>query len=166
MKVGARITGSEKMKPIEFHITRRTLKSSRDLCAEFLNTARWSEFSGYGILPGIANAQFELLTKDIVGSRIQVKNRDGSTHVEVITAWDVDQKIAVRFQEFRSPLESLATHFIESWEFRSMGAETEVTRRMTMYPRGWSGWLMLLPISILMKKAFEKNANQLNEGGG
>jgi hypothetical protein len=33
---------------------------------------------------------------------------------------------------------------------------------MTMYPRGVFGWLMLVPISRLMKKAFEKNLVQLS----
>jgi hypothetical protein len=80
--------------------------------------------------------------------------------VEEIIEWDVFRRIAVRFQEFDSPLRNLATHFIEVWTFRETAGGTEVTRSMTMYPKGIAGWLMLNPISRLMKKAFEKNLSQ------
>jgi hypothetical protein len=110
------------MKPIEIKIKGHTSKSSQDICAEFLDLGRWSEFEGYFILPGIKKAQFEVKTPTLVGSRIKVQNTDGSTHVEDIIQWDVDSKIALRFQEFQSPLQKLATHFIEAWEFKKIGA--------------------------------------------
>lgn len=34
---------------------------------------------------------------------------------------------------------------------------------MTMYPKGLFGWLMLHPISQLMKKAFEENFRQTKD---
>jgi hypothetical protein len=148
------------MKPIEVKVTGLTRKSTQEICAEFLDTHRWSEFKGYAFLPGIEQAQFETKTPDLIGSRIKVKNTDGSSHVEEIIEWDVFRRIAVRFQEFDSPLRNLATHFIEVWTFRETAGGTEVTRLMTMYPKGIAGWLMLIPISKLMKKAFEKNLSQ------
>lgn len=132
-------------------------KSSPEICAEILDTERWSEFEGYSILPGIKSAHFEVKTPEIVGSRIKVQNKDGSSHIEEIIEWDVTKRIALRFQEFNSPLQNLATHFIETWEFRKSPDGTEASRIMTMYPKGLLGWLMLIPISKLMKKAFEKN---------
>jgi hypothetical protein len=33
---------------------------------------------------------------------------------------------------------------------------------MTMYPKGLLGWLILIPISSLMKKAFKENLRQIN----
>jgi hypothetical protein len=86
-----------------------------------------------------------------------VKNKDGSSHVEEIIEWDADNRVALRFQEFDSPLRNLATHFVETWGFHEASDGTEITRRMMMYPKGVFGWLMLMPISRLMKKAFEKN---------
>jgi len=127
---------------------------------QILDTQRWSEFEGYSILPGIEHAYFETKTPECVGSRIKVQNKDGSSHVEEIVEWNVDDRIALRFQEFDSPLQYLATHFVEAWEFRTSANGTEVSRKMTMYPKGALGWLMLVPISKLMKKAFEKSLVQ------
>ena len=148
------------MKPIEIKIVGHVQKSPPEICMEILDTERWSGFEGYSILPGIKSAHFEVKTPEFVGSRIKVQNKDGSSHVEEIIEWDVNNKIALRFQEFNSPLQNLATHFIETWEFRKSTNGTEASRIMTMYPKGLFGWLMLIPISKLMKKAFEKNLRQ------
>lgn len=148
------------MKPIEIKITGQFQKSSAEICTEILDTERWSEFEGYSILPGIKSAHFEMKTPEFVGSRIIVQNTDGSSHVEEIIEWDTAHRIALRFQEFSAPLRNLATHFIETWEFRQLPAGTEASRMMTLYPKGLFGWLMLFPISKLMKKAFEKNLRQ------
>ena len=152
------------MKPIEIKIVGLIRKPSPEICQEILDTERWSEFRGYSILPGIKSAQFEVKTPQIIGSRIKVQNNDGSSHIEEIIEWDVSNRIALRFQEFDSPLRNLATHFIETWEFRKSSEGTEASRIMTMYPRGILGWLMLIPISRLMKKAFEENLRQTNNG--
>jgi hypothetical protein len=152
------------MKPIEVKIVGHIQKSSQAICTEILDTQRWSGFKGYSILPGIERAYFETKTPAWVGSRIKVQNTDGSTHVEEIIEWDVANRIALRFQEFSAPLEYLAACFIEAWEFRPSPEGTEVSRRMTLYPKGFFGWLMLIPISKLMKKALEKNlADTLRE---
>ena len=148
------------MKPIEIKIVGHVQKPSSEICTEILDTERWSEFEGYSILSGIKDAHFEVRTPEIVGSRIKVQNKDGSSHVEEIIEWDVANRIALRFQEFDSPLQNLATHFIETWEFRKSPDGTEASRIMTLYPKGLLGWLMLIPISKLMKKAFEKNLRQ------
>jgi hypothetical protein len=149
------------MKPIQIKTQGTTQKSSQEICATFLDTDRWSDFKGYSILPGIKSAHFEKRTPDLLGSRIKVSNTDGTTHVEEIIAWDVSNKFALKFQEFEPPLKNLATHFVEEWRFSTSSRGTEITRSMTMYPRGVLGWLMLLPISRLMKKAFEKNAVEM-----
>jgi hypothetical protein len=152
------------MKPVEIKIVGHVQKSSPEICKEILDTERWSEFKGYSILPGIKSAYFEVKTPEIIGSRIKVQNNDGSSHIEEIIEWDVANRIALRFQEFNSPLQNVATHFIETWEFRQSSNGIEASRIMTMYPKGVFGWLMLIPISKLMKKAFEKNLLQTNNG--
>lgn len=148
------------MKTIEIKVVGHIQKSSPEICMQILDTDRWPEFEGYSILPGIKSAHFEVQTSEVVGSRIKVQNTDGSSHVEEIIEWDVANKIALRFQEFDSPLRNLASQFIETWEFRKSSDGTEATRTMTMYPKGVIGWLMLIPISRLMKRAFEKNLRQ------
>lgn len=151
------------MKPIEIKIVGHIQKTSQEICTELLDTGRWSEFKGYSILPGIKNARYEVKTPGVIGSKIMVENNDGSSHVEEIIEWDVANRIALRFQEFNSPLQNLATHFIETWEFHKSSNGTEASRKMTMYPKGLFGWLMLHPISQLMKKAFEENFRQTKD---
>lgn len=154
------MSNTREMKPIEIKVTGFIRKSSQEICAEFLRTERWQEFQGYSILPGIKSASFETKTPGLVGSRIKVENTDGSSHIEEIVNWDTENRIAMRFQEFASPLQNLTSHFLEEWEFHRSADGTTVLRKMTMYPKGTFGWMMLLPISGLMKKAFQKNLTQ------
>lgn len=150
------------MKPITIQVVGEMPQSSQEICAGLLDIERWSEFQGYSILPGIAHASFERRTPEIVGSRIRVQNRDGSSHVEEIIAWDVERRVVLRFGEFQnSPLRRLAAQFVETWEFERCEHGTKATRRMTMVPTGFLGWLALLPISRLMKKAFEAQRMQM-----
>ncbi|MBI5932374.1 MAG: SRPBCC family protein [Chloroflexi bacterium] len=145
------------MKPIEIKIVGTIHKTPQDICAQFLDLERWSDFKGYSILPGIESAAFENRTPAILGSRIKVQNTDGSSHVEEIIRWDTARGIAMKFQDFSPPLQSVASHFIETWEFHPSAEGTMVTRSMSMVPKNALGWLILFPISKLMKKAFEKN---------
>jgi hypothetical protein len=148
------------MKPVEISVAGHVRKSAEEMCLEILDTERWPEFKGYSILPGIKSAHFEVKTSEVIGSRIKVRNADGSTHVEEIIEWDVANRIALRFQEFDSPLRRLATHFIETWEFRKSATGTDATRFMRMYPKGLFARLILIPISGLMRKAFEAQLRQ------
>ena len=123
------------MKPIEIRIAAHNHQSPEEICTAFIDTNRWADFKGYSILPGIEKAHFENKTPELVGSRIKIRNTDGSSHVEEIIEWDVRHRIALRFQEFSSPLRHFATHFIEVWEFRQSTEGTDVSRSMAMYPK-------------------------------
>lgn len=149
------------MKPIEIIIFGSVQKTSQEICSIILDTNYWSEFKGYFILPGIRSAQFEIRTPSVVGSRIKVQNNDGSSHVEEIIEWNISNKVVLKFQEFDSPLKYFATHFIEVWNFSDSNNGTKIIRTMTLYHKGVIGWLILKPISQLMKKALEKNLTQL-----
>lgn len=149
------------MRPIEIRVTGRTTRSSVEICAAYLDTDRWSEFEGYALIPGIAQAYFEKRTAEVIGSKIRVHNKDGSSHVEEIIEWDTTKRIVFRFQEFGRPLKHLASQFIETWIFSNSSGDTQVTRQMTMYPKGVLGWILLFPISRMMKGAFEKQRLQL-----
>lgn len=153
------------MRPIEIKVIGELDKSPAEICSQVLDTSRWSEFTGYSILPGVKQAHFEVKTPMLVGSRIRVQNTDGSTHVEEIIEWDEARKLSLKFQEFSTPLlGAIASQFIESWEFAQRGEKTQAIRKMRMYPKNWLGWLVLLPISRLMQKAFEQSLAQSQAG--
>ncbi len=145
------------MKPIEVKIVGYSNQTSQEACSALLDMERWPEFEGYSIMPGIESAQLERQIPGMVGTRIRVKNLDGSSHVEEIVEWDDENQIALRFQEFNSPLKNLASHFIERWQFRKSERGLEITRTISMYPMNIFAWVTLMPISGLMKKALEKN---------
>ncbi len=150
-------------KPIEILICGQIQKSAPEICAALLETERWSEFTGYFILPGVKSADFEVKTPEIVGSRIKVQNTDGSTHLEEIIEWEPNRQVAMKFQNFEGPVKNLATHFVETWSFEPAKEGVTATRKMAFFPKNWLGWLVLIPISQLMKKAFEK---ELKRQGG
>ncbi len=149
------------MKAIEISVNGHARESSQEICAALLDVARWPEFKGYSFLPAVAKADFETKTPEVVGSRIRVQNTDGSAHVEEIIAWDTSNGVALKLRDFTPPLKHLASHFIEAWVFRPAATGTNISRSMAMYPKGPLGWLLLFPISRLMKKALEVNSQQL-----
>ncbi len=151
------------MKPIEIKISGDIQKSPQEICSAILDTNRWTEFTGYSILPGIESAHFETKTQGIVGSRISVKNKDGSSHIEEIIEWDAPHQVAMKFQDFNGVVKNLASHFIETWSFQPSDNGTRATRMMAFYPKGIWAWLVLFPISRLMKTAFEQDF--LKQGG-
>jgi hypothetical protein len=148
------------MKPIVVQVKSQSPKSPKAIGETMMDVSRWPEFEGYSFLPGIESAAFETQTTNWVGTRIRVCNKDGSKHIEEIVEWIPDQRIVLRFQEFQSPLRRFASHFLETWEFSGEGAETTILRSMAMYPKGIFGWLILKPISGLMRKAFQRQAER------
>lgn len=149
------------MKPIRILVQSLSQKSPEEICANMMDMSKWPEFEGYSILPGIESAAFDVQTPNWLGSRIRVKNKDGSEHVEEVTAWDPTRRVELRFQEFKSPLRRLASHFVETWEFTARPEGTLISRSMAMHPKGVFGWLVLRLISRLMRKAFEQQATRM-----
>lgn len=135
----------------------RTKMSSKEIGEYILDTNQWSKFRGYAIIPGIKKAIFEIRTNEIVGSKIRVISDDNSSYIEEIIEWDIFNRIALKFTDFSPPLKYLASHFIETIEFQVVSDETKISRMITMYPKGILGWLILTPISKLMKRALIKH---------
>lgn len=144
------------MAVIEQTITATLPIPAAEICRGLLQTERWSEFTGYLVIPGIKSAAFELKTPEVLGSRIKVYNLDGSTHVEEIIEWDLGRKVALKFGEFGRPLSMLAEGFVEEWRFQPTDTGSVVTRSIRMTPTGLFGWLLLWPISLMMKQAFAR----------
>jgi hypothetical protein len=150
------------LKPTTFQCSMLIPISANDICTAIVDVDRWSEFGGYGILPGIKSAVFESQTADVVGSRIRVRNTDGSQHVEEIYKWIPGQEVAMKFHEFTPPLSNLATHFTEEWHLKVVGNATHVTRSFEMYPRRLTTRPLLWLISLLFRRAIAQHLEQMS----
>ena len=67
------------MKSITFACKKTLPLAPEEIANQILDVEKWPEFQGYGPIPGIKTAEFEIRTANIVGSRIRVTNLDGST---------------------------------------------------------------------------------------
>lgn len=129
---------------------------------QILDLDKWSEFRGYGPIPGIKKAEWHVRLEGIVGSRVRVINLDGSTHVEEILHWDPRQRIELRMGEFSPPLSHLATSFDETWELNPSGTQTQVTRSFRLNAKSWAAKPALWLISRLLKRAVARHLQQLS----
>jgi hypothetical protein len=149
------------MKPITFSCEERVRLAPADIARRILDVARWPEFTGYGVIPGIKTAEFEVLTPGIVGSRIRVTNTDGSSHVEEIVEWQPDHGLRMRMQDFSAPLSRLAIRFEETWWFNRTDQTTRVTRCFEMHARSAVARPLLWLISVLFKRAIARSLRQM-----
>ncbi len=135
--------------------------SPREIAAQILDLDRWTEFRGYGPLPGIRAAAFERSTPEVVGTRIRVLNTDGSRHLEEIRIWEPETRLQLRLQEFSPPLSRLALHMDEDWMFSLTDAGTEIVRSIEIVPRAIWAWPFLWCISWLLRGALRRHLQQL-----
>jgi hypothetical protein len=151
------------MKPIIFSCE-ETLSIAPDVIAQHvLDVSKWPDFKGYAVLPGIKDAEFDVKTPGIVGSRIRVVTTDGSTHVEEIVGWQPDQRIEIHMKEFSAPLSRLATGIEETWDFQRIENTTRVTRSFKMHAKSAFTRPVLWVISILLKKAIARHLRQMRQ---
>ena len=145
------------MKPIEFQCQIVMRKSAIDICNEILNVESWSDFNGYGFLPGIEKAEYRKQTDNVLGSVIQVYNSDGSKHIEEIIKWKNGGTISMKMHEFSSPVNKIATHFIENWTFTKEKNKTLLIRQFILYPKTIFTKPFLWLISKILKKAIQQH---------
>lgn len=151
------------MKPISFVCEALLPQTSAEIAAQILDLSNWTDFTGYGIIPGIASAEFETRTDRIVGTRIRVINQDRSTHIEEIVEWDVDRRLRLDMKEFSTPLSRLATGFEETWEFKRQGESTRAVRAFKIHPRSFLARPLLKLISLFLKRAIERHLRRMQE---
>ncbi|MEK6259173.1 MAG: SRPBCC family protein [Planctomycetota bacterium] len=149
------------MKPITFSCEKTLDLSPEDISRQILDVTKWLDFKGFGPLPGIKVAEFEVRTPDIVGSRIRVTNTDGSKHVEEIVEWKPDSLLQLHMKDFSAPLSRLATRIEETWEFERVGNETKVTRCFQMHAKSALSWPLLWMISFILKRAIARHLQQM-----
>jgi hypothetical protein len=152
-----------RMKPITFSCTETLPFAPEAVAAQILDLANWPVFTGYGVLPGIKAAQFEVRTPGVVGTRIRVTNTDGSTHIEEIVEWEPDRRLRLAMKEFSPPLSRLATEFEELWEFERLGDGTRVVRSFKLHPKSFLARPVLWLISLLLKRAIARHLRQMRE---
>jgi hypothetical protein len=148
--------------PITFVCSSVVQREPREIALQIPLVERWPEFDGWGPIPGIAKAEYELQTEGVVGSRIVVSNRDGSQHVEEFVEWEPDRRVVLRMSGFSRPLARLARRFDEEWTFTpGSSGGTLVTRKLALYPVSRLARLPLLLISLLLKKAIERHLERM-----
>jgi hypothetical protein len=153
------------MKPITFSCEHTLAPVPEDIVQQILDVTKWPDFHGYGPIPGIKIAEFEVRTPEIVGSRIRVTNTDGSKHVEEIVEWQHDQRLQLHMKDFSAPLSRLATRIEETWEFERNGSETKVTRSFHLHAKSALARPILWLISILLKKAIARHLRGMRTRG-
>lgn len=149
------------MKAISFNCEDTLPLPPEDITRQILDLAKWPDFQGYGPLPGIKVAEFDVQTPNIVGSRIRVLNLDGSSHLEEIVEWQPESRIRLEMKEFSPPLSRLATGFEETWEFTRTSNGTHVVRSFRLHPKSLLGRLALRVISFFLKRAIARHLRQM-----
>jgi hypothetical protein len=157
--------GESRMKPITFTCEETLPLAPEDIARQILDLSNWPDFHGYWPIPGIKVAVFDVHTPGIVGSRIRVTNRDGSSHVEEIVEWEPDHRLGLEMKEFSAPLSRLATGFEETWEFKRTGNETHINRSFQLHANSLLARLPLWVISFFLKRAIARHLREMRTRG-
>jgi hypothetical protein len=153
------------MNPITFSCEATLLLAPEDIARQILDLTKWPDFHGYGPLPGIKVAVFEVQTPGIVGSRIRVTNQDGSSHIEEIVEWQPNHRLRLQMKEFSAPLSRLAKGFEETWEFIRIGNATHVTRSFRLDAKSVPARLLLWVMSFFLKWAIVRHLREMRTRG-
>lgn len=151
------------MTPIRFSCAATLVQSPEEIASSILDLGNWPQFAGYGPLPGIQQAEFEVRTPGIVGTRIRVTNRDGSTHVEEIVEWNPTRRVQLHMRDFSPPVSRLATGFDETWDFEVTPEGTRTVRSFALHPKSLLTRPVLWLISFLLKGAIAAHLQQLRQ---
>ena len=152
------------MKTVQFACETLLPQTPEVIAGQILDLSNWPEFKGYGPLPGIKQAIFEVQTNEIVGTRIRVTNRDGSTHAEEIIEWEPKRCLRLCMYDFSPPLSWLATSFDETWELAVTDRGTKVLRSFAMHPKSILTMPLLWLISLLLRRAIVQHLEDIRTG--
>jgi quercetin dioxygenase-like cupin family protein len=152
------------MNPITFSCEETLPLATEDIARQILDLTKWPDFHGYGPIPGIKAAEFDVQTPGVIGSRIRVTNLDESSHLEEIVEWQPD-RIRLEMKEFSPPLARLATGFEETWDFRRIESGTIVSRSFRLHAKSVPARLLLWVISFFLKKAIARHLREMRTLG-
>jgi hypothetical protein len=151
------------MKPVTFTCEGTVPLAPEDIARQILDLTKWPDFDGYGPIPGIKTAVFDVETPIVVGTRIRVTNLDGSSHIEEIVEWQPDRRVRLEFKEFSLPLSRLATTFEETWDFERLDGQTRVRRSFQLHAKSMMARCVLWLISYLLKRAIARHLREMKE---
>jgi len=148
--------------PITFSIDELIPASPTDIANQLLDPARWQAFQGVGSIPGIAKAEFETMTKSLVGTKIRITNADGSTCLATITEWRPNTRHTVKMADFTGSLSGLVASIEQILEFEpdSEGL-TKVTQYVHISPTSESAIPALHDIALDLKMAMLLNSHSV-----
>ncbi len=142
------------MKPVEFTARKLVPQPAIEVSEGIADVDGWDDYDGYGIVPGIEKAVYEKRTDEIKGSTIRVTNSDGSQHREDIIEWIAGKRIIMKIYDFPLPLRTMASHFLEFWDFEeNENGETLITRRFQIFPTNVLTRPLVTQLASVLKKA-------------
>jgi hypothetical protein len=150
------------MRAISFSCEATLPLAPEEIARQILDLANWSAFHGYGPIPGIKLAVFDVQAPCVVGSRIRVTNSDGSSHIEEVVEWQPDYRLGLHMKEFSPPLSRLATRFEETWKFERTEAGTHVIRSFRLLAKSAQAWPLLRLISFFLQVAIARQLREMS----
>ena len=118
------------------------------------DVSRWSLFRGLGPIPGIAEASLPCDGPMGLGTRVRVRNTDGSIHHERVVRFDPGRLYEVHME--LSPPGSWVMHSIEETvELSPWSGGTRMVRRFTLNPRSFLTAPLVLLLRSLLQRAVE-----------
>lgn len=98
------------------------------------NPQNMTTFLGYGPVPAIKKITPLGDQSTGVGSTYRIENSDGSTHTEVITAFDPPKRFCLTIGSFTSSFRFLVHHMEEAWDCFPEGTGTKIRRTFRFFP--------------------------------
>ena len=149
------------MNPLTFSCEATLSLAPENIAQQILDLTKWPDFHGYGPIPGIKAAEFDLKTPGIVGTRFRVTDSYGSSHIEEIVEWQPACRLSLHMKEFSPPMSWLATKFEEAWDFKRTENGTQVTRSFRLYPKSFVSRPLLRVISFFLRKAIARHLREM-----
>lgn len=150
------------VKPICISCSATLDLTPEQILGQIMDLDNWTDFKGYGILPGVQSVQMESKPPEIVGTVFRVTNTDNSSHTERITEWNPEEKLVLHFEDFSAPLSRLAAGFDEIWEFEREDQATKVKRSFELHCKTVIAWPVLKLVSFFLKRAIQRHLEQIN----
>lgn len=147
----------------EFRTISQTPAVPDTVFAYIIDLANWSSFAGWGPLPGIVEASLPAGETMRLGARVQVRNTDGSTHHEVVTAFDPGRAYAVRMEP-TPPATWLMDRIEEEVELAPVPSGTRVTRTFRVWPRSALTYPLVWVIAhVMLRRAIHRHDRETGE---
>jgi len=130
-----------------------TVPASREAAFDLtVDPELFTDFKGYGPIPGIVGVSARNPGATARGSVFDVHNSDGSTHVEEITWFERPERSVRQIREFSSPFRFLVRRVEEEWVLSQVPEGCRAWRAFRFELRS----ALLYPVARLLALAFER----------